>query len=295
MRRALCVLLMSCAVVTASAVPAIADDAAPTAPKITLLTAGKAPRTEIRYALVQGASQQVTLGVNTSISQKVGDRPTVQGSTPQIDIDLSAAVAVVTADGAANLTFSFDAVHVGSGASASAIRTALEPIVGVTGALSLTSRGEVTSSDVAIPPEVEKSAAQLIEQLVAQSRTLTVPFPIEAVGVGARWEARTAAQISGIRINQTARYELLRRRGDTVDLAVRITQRAPHQTYTDPASGTTVELRSSKGHGDGKTKVALNQPLPRKGDLHVGVDQSLRIKGTSVSQSLTINAFVDPG
>jgi hypothetical protein len=290
MRRSLVtVLVLAMLGIATIASPARGQDVA--APVITVQDAGDRPRAELRYVLAEGASQQSRLIVNTRITQEV-DGDERSGESPEIEIDVTSAVGVPTQDSLV-VTSTIDDVSVGEGQGANQIEDAAEPLIGFTVTVEMTNRGEVLSAEGDIPADFDETASQLLEQFIQQARSFTVAFPEEPVGDGARWTARTESTISGIQLRQTARYEVTSLTDEGVELSVKITQRAPRQTFDDPASGIEVELVSSKGSGDGVTTIAFDQPLPTEAETEVFVRQKLRAQGDSISQTVDLNARIE--
>lgn len=291
MRRLLLAALLTSGIILTVATPVSAqDEQAP--PVIKVLEPGAEPRAQLRYVVVPGAEQQSILKVDTRISQKVNDDDPRSGRSPQIEFDVRTTIGEPTQE-ALTINLTFDDLRVAEGAGQSELEDALEPLVGFEAALTMTNRGEIIATDAAIPTDLDETTSMLLDQFLQQARALTVPLPEEAVGDGARWSARSEVTVSGITLRQTARYEVTSLTAEGVELSVEITQRASRQTFTDPASGTEVELLSSRGTGDGKSKIAFASALPIDSDTHVQVKQKLRAQGDRISQTVTANAFFE--
>jgi hypothetical protein len=296
--RRLSVVLLCGALVGAFTAPAHAQDEAPSPPEITVLEEGSNPRAELRYQLVEGTTQDVIFSLNSSIGQRVNGQ-LFRGDTPQIELDITATVGPVEADGSTTLAYSYVDARIPHESVPETTRDqildALAPIVGLSGTITLTPRGEATASTIDVPDDLDEAATQLVEGLVAQSRSLAVPLPEEPVGVGARWEAKTEAVAGGIEITQTATYELLELRDDEAVLDVEVEQRAPRQRFTPPGTDTELLLRSSRGSGSGEYTLVFANPFPPEGELHLQIRQKLRGGGDRISQTLTINLFLHAG
>ena len=292
MRRLVTVLFAASCLTLALAPVARADEASP--PVVTVQDPGEAPRELLRYAFVAGQTQEVVLSLNTSVSQ-TADGETRSGSTPQIDVTMSATISEVGLDNIITVATSIDDVEVDEDATGGdEVADAVEALVGLQMTLTITDRGEVLAADAVIPDDLEETARQLLQQFVDQARSLTVPLPDEEVGLGARWKAVQTPTLSGISIRQTSTYELVERTDEGVELEVTVSQRATRQTITDPNTGQDLEILSSKGKGDGSVTLALDQPLPSESDTHLQVRQRLRVDDTEVSQRITANVFVKP-
>lgn len=288
--------VVTCTLLVGPAPPGTAQETP--APTVEVVKRGSAPRSELRYSFTPGLIQRVLLSVNISASQRVGDLE-AEGGAPQTEFDMTFAIGTRTPEGTVPVNFTYDAVRVEDqsardAALAPQVKAAVEPIIGRTGVLTLTDRGEVVNASLTVPPGLDAQAAQFVEQIIAQSRALAVPFPSEPIGRGARWKATTTATLSGIESQQSARYELVRRKGEQVVLRVTVGQTARRQTFADPISGAEVDLLSSKGDGTGKHTLVLSNVVPTTSELHVSVDQKLRAQGKRISQTLDLDTFIYP-
>jgi hypothetical protein len=291
MRRLLVTVLAVTALGVAMTIaPASAYDVS--APVVTVDDTGDSPRAELRYVLAEGTTQQSRLVLNTRVTQQLGDDERTADS-PEIELVVTAAVGTATQDSML-VTFTIDDVRVGEGQGTSAIEDAIEPLIGFAATLEMTNRGEVLSSEGEVPDDLDETAGQLLDQFLQQARSLAVPFPEEPVGEGARWSARAVSTINNLEIRQTARYELTSLDDGGVELAIRITQRAPRQSFEDPASGIEVELVSSKGSGSGSATVVFDQPFPTSSETDVRVRQRLRAQGERLSQTVEVDARTEP-
>jgi hypothetical protein len=292
---AFAVVMVGLPTVALGAVPAAADQTPPT---VTLLDAGDGPRARLRYDLDVGAEQEIELAVLTRIGQTV-DGDTRNGSSPRVAFTVKLGVTDVAADSVITASYTYESVDVGNGsasdsASEERVRDQVEPLIGLTATFTMTGRGQVLSSDVAVPTDVDPATSVLIEQLAQQAGAIAVPLPARAVGEGARWRASTTFTLSGIELHQQTEYELVANDHGTIEIESRLTQRADHQTYTDPASGEAVELITSEGEGDGTITARLTKLAPLEADAHVTVHQKLTTGGSTVSQSVRTHTFIKP-
>jgi hypothetical protein len=142
--------------------------------------------------------------------------------------------------------------------------------------------------------------SSLVTQLGDQLRTLSIPFPAEPVGVGARWRATTQLTLNGIEATQVYEYKLKKRTGTKLVIGVTGTQTARRQTVElpDTASGAQLEVRKFKSSFRGENTVELTSLLPTAGQVKSNGDQTFRIKAGSQSgtltQQLTVRLVVKP-
>src|SRR6266511_1630785 len=286
-------LLCTC-VPAAIAAPAGAQASGP--PEIRLLDSGRAPREPLRFGAAAGTSSTSRLTTEVTITQELGGRSQTV-STPPITITLSNRVASVTPEGEATIDFSYDKAEVKDDGSVSEdqlaqIRQRLEPIAGITGSLTISTTGAASKGSVDIPSDVDEQTRQLLEQLEEQATQLTIPFPEEAVGKGARWKATQELEVSGATLRQTTRYELKSRDGDRAKVSAHIDQRADNETLDTPQGSAT--LVRSRADGKGTITADLRQPLPASAKLQINARQRIRAQGQTLDQTVKTKVRLQP-
>ena len=116
----------------------------------------------------------------------------------------------MTPEGNLQVSFSYPSFEVLKGGEASKsarrrIEQAFAGLAGLSGQLTLTPQGVLVDSALNVPPNIDPSVSSLVTQLGDQLRTLAIPFPEAAVGVGARWRASTDLSLNGIEAHQVVR------------------------------------------------------------------------------------------
>ena len=144
---------------------------------------------------------------------------------------------------------------------------------------------------------------QFLDSMRQSMNQLTIPFPTEPVGVGARW--KTLKRITGpmMTVYQVESIELLRRVGPSVTLATTSEQLIPKQVMVLPgtppelASGVAAEITGS-GWGTFEMTVDLNSPVPRsQGSFESMIAVTVRT-GDEVEESvanISMQLEVEPG
>jgi hypothetical protein len=278
-------------VASAQTDPATTTTAAQTPPKVVVTDRGAAPRTALRYSLAPGPERDSQLLLKTTITQRAGGKSR-RVVTPPITLGLATQVTGPGAAGGTEVAFEFRSVKVNprnDPDTASRIQDAIEPIVGTAIVVTLSDRGEAIASTASLPENLSPNASAIIQQVVDQARTLTVPLPDEPVGRGARWDATERVAVNGLEVTQTAHYRVQSLDGDKVRLRVSIAQHAGRQTTTDPESGTEVELLNSNATGGGNSTLSLSGPFPTASLVHLTVHQRLRAEGHRISQTLQLD------
>ena len=297
--------------VVLTAGPALADHAAagevhaqtpaPT-PTVEVLEAGKAPIEPLRLAPVGSASQRSAMTVTFAIQQSGVSSASVK--PPPTKATVETTLQGVTPEGNLQVSFSYPSFEVlkGGDASKSArrrIEQAFAGLKGLSGQLTITPQGVLVDSALNVPPDLDPSVASLVTQLGDQLRTLAIPFPEAAVGVGARWRASTDLSLNGIEAHQVYEYTLKKRNGSKVELGVRGTQTADPQTVELPnmAQGQ-LRVQSYKTTFRGNNSVDLTSLLPIAGEIRSSGNQTFRIESGSNSgtlkQHLSVHLVLKP-
>ena len=89
------------------------------------------------------------------------------------------------------------------------MKAAFVGIKGLTGTGTVSSRGFSKGVEFKAPAGSNPQARQLMDQMKEFVTQLVAPLPEEAVGPGARWEAKTPLKSQGMTMDQTATYELV--------------------------------------------------------------------------------------
>jgi hypothetical protein len=98
----------------------------------------------------------------------------------------------------------------------------------------------------------------LVMIINARTSLARVILPAEAVGAGARWEARKDLTLYGFEVSQVDTYTLVEKVGDEVKLNVQIQQTALPQTVTFEEEGVELSVESFKMNATGEVIANLN-------------------------------------
>ena len=280
-----------------------AAQSGPPTPTVEVLSAGKAPREPLRLVPPAGATQRSTMTVDFAIQQSGVSSTSV--NPPPVRATVETTLQGTTADGNLQVAFSYPSFDVLRGGDASAsqrrrIKQAFTGLAGLSGQLTLTPQGVLVDSSLNVPPDLDPSVSSLVTQLGDQLRTLSIPFPADAVGVGARWRATTELSLNGIQAQQVYEYTLRKRTGSKLVIGVTGTQTAGRQTVELPnvASGARLEVQKFKTTFSGENTVELTNLLPTAGQVRSKGDQTFRIQAGNnsgtLSQRLTVRLVVKP-
>lgn len=296
--------VLGSAPVVASGVAAAQSAPSPTpAPTVEVLAAGRAPQEPLRLSPAAGASQRSTMTVDFAVQQSGVSSNSV--NPPPVRATIESTLQGTTPDGNMQVAFSYPSFDVLRGGDVSTserrrIERAFSGITGLSGQLTLTPQGVLVDSSLNVPPELDPSVSSLVTQLGDQLRTLSIPFPADAVGVGARWRATTELTLNGIEARQVYEYTLKKRTGSKLVIGVTGTQTAGRQTVelSNLAPGAQLEVRRFKTTFRGENTVELTNLLPTAGQVRSTGDQTFRIKAGgksgTLSQNLTLRLVLKP-
>jgi hypothetical protein len=250
-------------------------------PAVTLLDAGAAPRQELRYRLEAGRTEYGAL--STSMQMRGTNMPAVSG--PPMTMRMMMRTTDVSADGVARYEFEVTAVETGNGGAS----PVLDPAIG--GWARIDARGLFLEGDFALDALADGAEAeQLLGELNQSIQEMSAPFPVEAVGVGARWQVTSRIDAGGFRAEQTAEYTLLSRNGDRVELEVTVTQSADSQPVSMPGMPPEIQARleSLEAAGSGTMNVNLTRLVPTS-TVDVGVSLSMAIDVQGQTQRMDMD------
>jgi len=147
---------------------------------------------------------------------------------------------------------------------------------------------------------LDPTAANLMSQVSDQVGSLAVPFPVEAVGIGARWRGVSSARSTGIDARQTYEYTVRERDADHVVLDVEYTQTAPRQRAELPGvpTGTKVSITKFRVAGTGTATIGLSALLPVESKTHAAGVQIFSVQENgdhhTLTQKVTADVSVSP-
>jgi hypothetical protein len=246
-----------------------APDAAP--PVVKLVSAGKAPRRTLRFHPKAGQTYSPTMRMKMTMKMALGGGSANEVSLPPMRLRMSGKVLEVDAAGAARVTTTMEALDVveepgADKAMIATLRGQLDLMKGARLGFKIDPRGIVTEPTSELPPTMPPQMVQMMGSMQQSIGQIVAPFPVEAVGVGARWTVDTKVAVNGMAITQTATYVLEALAGDRGTAKVTLVQRAAAQDVKAPGmpAGATVHLESLSSSGRGSLAFDLGDLLPAR-------------------------------
>jgi len=260
-----------------------------------LLQAGSEPRKALRLSPKAGDKQTMGMTLKIAIQMKMAEMEMPAMKIPAITSDTTATITDVSAAGdIAFETAVANAAIADDGDTepqmADAMKASLDSFKNMSGSGKLTSRGITLANDLKIPSGVNPQARQTLDQMQESLERVSTPLPEEAVGPGAKWEAKTTVKSQGMTINQTATYEIVSIDGDRVTLATTISQTAANQKIANPSlPGMKVEVVKMSSTGGGKTILDLTKILPVEGTMDIKTAMTMKIPAGGEQQTMDMN------
>ncbi|MBA3545321.1 MAG: hypothetical protein H0T76_02445 [Nannocystis sp.] len=270
------------------------------APVVKLITAGQAPHAPMRLVVTKGQQEKMVMTMKMAMAMDgVTKLPRTQ--LPPMLMTMGVTVTEVAANGDFRQDFILEGSDVLAGdgsppAMVEAMRTSMGAMKGMKGHARLSSRGEVCESSLEIPDTVSPQQKQTMDGLQQSLQQVSVPFPDEPVGVGARWEVTYQLnQLQGMDLTQVATYELLERTATTVKIAATIVQSAKPQTVNPPGlpPGAVVHLDSLDSKGSGTTVFDLKKVVPQGSGMTLSTAFAMTIEMSGQKEVMKMNMDLD--
>ena len=241
-----------------------------------LLDVGVEPRQLLRFQPEEGSADLLSIEMQMSSTISAGGQVLANLPLPPLLMDIAAMVDRIDANGDIYSNFHYDNIVVEDSNEAPAsmvemLRNVFDALSGLQVSTVTDSRGNTKSTDFDVPEDANPLVRQMLEQFGTSFEQLSSPFPAEAVGVGAQWQLRYDTEVSGMRFDTVATYEVVAIEGDLITLDIALAQNAPPQTLSLPGlpPGTSAELLSSKAVGEGQTTIDTSRIVPVVADMDV--------------------------
>jgi hypothetical protein len=262
---------------------------------VALLTPGAEPRRAMRYVFHPGVKERMSMDMRMTIALSIGDKHAPPITTPPMVLKMLVDPERVTSEGNLLHDFVVESADIAKDSStnpklAEALERDLPKLVGLSGKAETTPRGHTLHASINVPPDVTEQVKKMLEQTQRSIRELTVPFPEEPVGRGARWSVTNAVHMNGMNVKRTASFVLSQLDGDKGSLAVAVVLAAPPQDVTD-AQGARFHLESLNGKGQGSLRFDLARLVPTS-EMEISVDAAMTVDAEGTKQPVAVNTKI---
>jgi len=243
------------------------DDSATTAASagadpVLLLDAGAEPRAALRYKISNGTITKSNMDFTMATLATTSDAAALS-VVPGVRLHIVSGPTMATDDGIkfeVNIVKAEAAVPQGVDPKvAEDLRTSAAILDDVGGTVEIDDRGVMISTELNDKAKSPDLPVRLLMMIVNARTTLSrVVLPGEAVGLGARWEARKEIELYGFKVSQVDTYTLVERVGDEIKLNVTVTQNALPQTVEFPDDGLAISVEQMTANAGGEIILNLN-------------------------------------
>ena len=266
--------------------------------EVKLLAPGAEPRKALRLHPKPGDKQVLQMTMKPTMEAKIGEMANPPMKTPGMKVVLELTVNDISAEGDINYQTVFSEATVTETPDANpqmieSIKSAMSSLKGVSGNGTISNRGFDRGTEFKAPADANPMVRQALQQMRETSANLAIPLPEEAIGPGAKWEARTQVKSQGVTLDQTATYQLSSLDGERTSIKSSIAQHAVNQKIQNPAMpGMQADLTKMEGTGTGDLSLLLTQILPSSGTINFHSEVNMSVDMGVQKQPMSMKADV---
>jgi hypothetical protein len=256
--------------------------------KLELLASGAEPRRELKFRPAANSKQTMMMTMGMSMDMTMGDRPMPKMQIPKVAMKIELNVQQVDPSGDIHYSFAYTDINAIADKNTepemlAAIQKSFKTLKGIKGNIVIGSSGQVKSKNLTLPKTADPMMRQTLEQLNKSIEQISTRFPIEMVGLGAKWQVSNALQAGGIRFNQSSIYEIVKLDNSGMTIQTKTSQSAPAQDLTLPGVGkeAKAKLTSLNSNGVGTYTVRFDSLLPIDGKLSVNTDSKMSLQASA--------------
>lgn len=257
--------------------------------KVKVINTGEGTKAPLRWRAVKGVGEKLSLILDTKMEIAVQGQTQPVNMTMRMDMD--GRVLDVMADGSSTVSMtvtdaSMEMPGMGADGAGDMMRDMLK---GMTIESTMDSRGAMTGTKVSGGSEL---MASLGDQMDSSLDQMAIPFPEEAVSVGATWQALTTQETNGMKVRMVATYKLVKLDGNLGEVEMTIQQFADAQTMD--MNGISAELKGLKSAGTGTMSFDLTRPMLAKAEIDLKMDAEMELMGQSADMKVDAKVKMVP-
>jgi hypothetical protein len=269
-----------------------------------LLGAGAEPRKALRLHPTPGDKQTLSLHAKVALETKMGDvqPPPIKLPSTAATLDIAVDITVKDVSNKGDITYEValgdasaaEEPAAGAPPAAKAKKSALAGVKGMSATGTVSSHGFSKGFDFKAPPGTDPQTRLFMDLMKDVFVQLMTPLPEEAVGPGAKWEVKAPIQSHGIKVDQTATYELVSVEGENLRTKSTSTQRAANQKIDNPIMpGMKVDLTKWTGKGTSELGLDAGKLMPSSGTMELHSEIGMGLNMGPQSPSLTMKTDVN--
>ncbi len=267
---------------------------APSGAQVKLLDAGAEPRKPLRIRAKPGDKQVLDMTMKIAMDMEIGGLPAQAIKMPGIKMNSEMTVKEVSSDGDITLETVMGEAAITADADvmpqvADAIKASFESLKGLSGSRIISSRGLAKETDIKLPAGADAQTRQAVEQMRDSFTAMTIGFPEEPVGPGARWEVKLPLKSQGMTIDQTTTYELAALEGQEFTVKSTVTQQAANQQIENPSMpGLKMDVTKMTAKGTGRATINLAHILPSQATVDSKSEMAMTMNMGGQKQTMTM-------
>lgn len=274
-------------------------------PTITLIAPGAADgRVELRYRPKVGAVQIMSLRTKMDMSTEMNGQAAPAMVLPGTECTMKLNVEKVDGDGSIHYSAviadfdTFDA----EGAQpmmVSAMKEQLKKMVGLSANIVVSDRGVAKSGSFTGGDPANVLMKQMLDSMNQSLTQFSSPFPVEPLGVGAKWDATSRVTLNGLTVDTVATFTVLELASDRVKLQIEQVSSAKDQEVANTMiPGVKTKLHSMSGNTKGTLLIEFAHVMTQNAELTSDskTDMSMDYQGQKMDmkQSMTTKASISP-
>ena len=258
-------------------------------PKVTVDDAGGEPKETLRFSPKAGSEETVVMTMGMTMAMSMGGQKMPAVTTPPMIVDARAQVDNVE-ENKMLVTYIVDGMRVGDSKGANpamvkTLATMLDGMKSFEAHLELDRRGALLGGHVDVPQALPAPMQQMTEQLQQSFAQIQVPLPEEAVGPGAKWTAVGTIEQGGMKIEQTAHYEMVEKTDAAMKLKVAIEQKLIDNDFKPPGMpGVKAKINLFQSEGSGTLELSTDYLSPTDMATNVKLKMGMDIEAMGQKQ-----------
>ncbi len=269
-------------------------------PFIKLTSAGQDPKTPMRLKVAKGEKQYVTMTMDMEMkmSTKQGF-PLPQQKLPGQKLTILISVSDVASSGDVSFKVTIVKSEVVSKAGVNPqieahMARMIKTIAGYSADVVLSSRGAVKSYKPNLKAGLDAMAKQALQGMEDNFAAIAIPFPEEAIGIGAKWSVTRPVKSQGIEMTRVDVYELTKFEGGAGTVKVTSKQDAKPQEVKAEGAPPGVKQRVIKmvTTGTGSNSFSLTKIAPKTSSLTSATDAEMEAEFAGQKQEMLLEMKV---
>lgn len=236
-----------------------------------VLSHGDEPRVALRWSAKAGDVWRMVMTMDISTEQEIGaEKQPNSMKLPVMECVMDLGVESVDAEGQMAAVYTLSEINAKKKPGVSplilgAMQQTYQTMRGMRASMRMSAIGKTEMSSWVVPEGIDPNVATMMDQAMKNTSQMTPVFPVDPVGVGAKWRSSGPFTSAGMTIDQTFEYTVLSiDASGNGELGVTVTQSAKAQDVALPgvsAEQMKMRLQSMSGTSSGTIKLVRGMPM----------------------------------